>query len=92
MVTHSAVINHGGGLRKERERVYANPCFYAQSAFAAFAGATPVAVELDSAIEQAPMVLPELKKAVPEATFSAIDALAALSTHGDLLLSIVHRG
>ena len=38
------------------------------------------------------MVLPELKKAVPKATFSAIDALAALSTDGDLLLSIVHRG
>jgi len=71
MVTHSAIINHGGGLRKERERVYANPCYYAQKAFAAFAGATPVAVQLESPLERAPRVLPELKNAVPEATFSA---------------------
>ena len=25
MITHSALVNHGGGLRKEREFVYANP-------------------------------------------------------------------
>lgn len=40
MITHSAVVNHGGGLRKEHERVYANPCYYAQAAFSAFAGAS----------------------------------------------------
>src|ERR1043166_2183684 len=39
LVTHSAIVNHGGGLRKEHERVYANPCHYAQAAFAMFAGA-----------------------------------------------------
>ena len=92
MVTHSAIINHGGGLRKERERVYANPCFHAQSAFAAFAGATPVAVELEGPVERAPRVLPDLRHAVTEAGFSSIDALAALAPEGDLLLSIVHRG
>ncbi|MHB8520279.1 MAG: alpha-L-arabinofuranosidase C-terminal domain-containing protein [Limisphaerales bacterium] len=92
MVTHSAIVNHGGGLRKERERVYANPCFYAQAAFAAFAGATPVAVDLDTAVEHAPRVLPDLKNAAPSARFGAIDALAALATDGSLLLSIVHRG
>ena len=92
MVTHSATVNHGGGLRKERERVYANPCHYAQAAFAAFAGATPVAVELETAVERAPMVLPELKSAAREASFSAIDALAAVAKDGSLLLSIVHRG
>ena len=63
LVTHSAIVNHGGGLRKEHERVYANPCHYAQAAFAAFAGARPVQVELESAVERAPLVLPELKKA-----------------------------
>ena len=92
MVTHSAIVNHGGGLRKERERVYANPCHYAQAAFAEFAGATPVRVELESAMEQAPLVLPELKSAVHEAPFSAVDALAALTSQGNLLLSLVHRG
>jgi alpha-N-arabinofuranosidase len=91
-VTHSATVNHGGGLRKERERVYANPCHYAQAAFAAFAGATPVAVELETAVERAPMVLPDLKNATPAASFGAVDALAALASDGSLLLSVVHRG
>lgn len=91
-VTHSATVNHGGGLRKERERVYANPCHYAQAAFAAFAGATPVAVELETTVERAPMVLPELKNAAREASYGAVDALAALASDGSLLLSIVHRG
>ncbi len=92
MVTHSATVNHGGGLRKDRERVWANPCHYGQAAFAAFAGATPVALEIESAVERAPMVLPDLRNATHEVSFSAVDALAALATDGSLLLSIVHRG
>jgi alpha-N-arabinofuranosidase len=92
MITHSAIVNHGGGLRKEHERVYANPCHYAQSAFAEFADATPVPVQVKSALEKAPMVLPELKRAVPECAYEAIDALAAIQPGGDLLLSIVHKG
>jgi alpha-L-arabinofuranosidase len=92
MVTHSATVNHGGGLRKERERVYANPCHDAQAAFAAFAGARPVAVELETTVERAPRVLPDLRNAAQEASFSTVDALAALAADGSLLLSIVHRG
>src|SRR6266545_2908072 len=92
MVTHSAIVNHGGGLRKERERVWANPCHYAQAAFADFAQATPVAVEIESVMERAPIVLPDLKNAAREASFSAVDALAALAKDGSLLLSIVSRG
>lgn len=92
MVTHSATVNHGGGLRKERERVWANPCHHAQAAFAAFAGATPVAVEIETATERAPMVLPDLKNATREISFSAVDALGALANDGSLLLSVVHRG
>ncbi len=92
MVTHSAIVNHGGGLRKERERVWANPCHYAQAAFADFAEATPVAVDIESVMERAPMVLPDLKNVAREASFSAVDALAALAKDGSLLLSIVSRG
>lgn len=77
MVTHSATVNHGGGLRKERERVYANPCHWAQAGFADFAGARPVAVEMTSPKENAPRVLAELKRAVAECSFETIDALAA---------------
>ena len=92
MVTHSATVNHGGGLRKEREHVWANPCYYAQASFAAFAGATPVEVEIESAAEHAPLVLPELKSATHEQKFSTIDALAAIGSDGALWLSLVHRG
>ena len=91
-VTHSAIVNHGGGLRKERERVYANPCHYAQAAFADFAGATPVRLELEAAVEHPPLVLPDLRSVTREESVKTIDALAALASDGDLLISLVHRG
>ena len=91
MVTHSAIVNHGGGLRKERERVYANPCHYAQGAFAALAGAIPVGVNLDCPVERAPLVLPELRNATQEQRFKVVDAVAAVASEGDLLISVVHR-
>jgi alpha-N-arabinofuranosidase len=92
MVTHSATVNHGGGLRKERERVYANPCHWAQSTFAGLAGATPVAVEVTSPKQRAPRVIGDLKNVVPQPEYQAIDAVAALDAGGNLLISIVHRG
>jgi alpha-N-arabinofuranosidase len=92
LITHSAVVNHGGGLRKERERVWANPCQEAQAAFAEFGGAKPVPIEIESAQDSAPLVLPDLKSVTKGASFNAIDALAALSEKGDLLVSLVHRG
>jgi alpha-N-arabinofuranosidase len=92
MVTHSATVNHGGGLRKERERVYANPCHYAQSTFASLAGATPVAVEVKSPTERAPRVIGDLKNVSPPPEYPAIDAVAAVDARGDLLISIVHGG
>ena len=91
MVTHSAIVNHGGGLRKERERVYANPCHYAQAAFAALGGATPVGVSLDCPVERAPLVLPELRNTTKEQLFKVVDAVAAVAPEGDLLVSVVHR-
>ncbi len=92
LVTHSATVNHGGGLRKQRERVYANPCHYLQAAMADLAEATPVEVRVESPDEVAPRVLPDLKAATPECRFAAIDPLAAIDSQGTLWLSIVHRG
>jgi alpha-N-arabinofuranosidase len=92
MVTHSATVNHGGGLRKSRERVFANPCYYAQSMFAAFAETTPVKTELTCATETAPLVLPDLRGAVKSWTGKILDVLAAQAPDGTLLLSIVHKG
>ncbi len=92
MVTHSATVNHGGGLRKEQERVYANPCYYAQSAFSAFAEARPVLLTLEAGTERAPVVLGDLKGVAPVPPYGVLDALAARATDGSLLLSVVHRG
>ena len=92
MVTHSATVNHGGGLRKSRERVYANPCHYAQAMFAAFAGAVPVRTELSCSTQKAPMVLPDLKNVTSEWSYKSVDALSAIASDGSLLISIVHKG
>jgi alpha-N-arabinofuranosidase len=46
LLTHSATVNHGGGLRKVRERVWANPVHYAHQMAAVTAGGTPVRVEV----------------------------------------------
>ena len=92
MVTHSATVNHGGGLRKTRERVFANPCHYAQAMFASFAEAVPVKTELNCSTQAAPLVLPDLKNATSACSYQTIDALAAQSQDGNLLISVVYRG
>jgi alpha-N-arabinofuranosidase len=46
LLTHSATVNHGGGLRKTHERVWANPVHYAHHMAVAMSGGTPVKVKL----------------------------------------------
>jgi len=92
MVTHSATVNHGGGLRKTRERVFANPCHYAQAMFADFADAVPVKTELTCQTQTAPLVLPGLKNVTSACSYKTIDTLAVQSQDGNLLISVVHRG
>ena len=78
---------------KERERVYANPCYWAQAGFAAFAGARPVKIEVTSPEETVPLVLPAMtNQSVLRRRYAAIDALAAVADDETLWLSIVHRG
>ena len=91
LITHSAVVNHGGGLRKERERVYANPCYYARSLFAAFGGARILPVEIAAARDEAPRVLPDLRRAAPAVEFAVVDAFAARNAAGDVLVSLAQR-
>ena len=89
MVTHSATVNHGGGLRKTRERVFANPCHYAQSMFAAFAEAIPLETELTCPTEKAPLVLPELRNAAKSLDLQDPRCPGRPAADGSLLLS--HR-
>jgi alpha-N-arabinofuranosidase len=93
MVTQSATVNHGGGLRKERERVFPNPCHYAQKMFACFNGATPVTVTLECGREKLPRVMPDsVRSKVPMDELPVLDAVAAIGGDGELLISVVHRG
>jgi alpha-N-arabinofuranosidase len=46
MLTHSATVNHGGGLRKTRERVWVNPVHYAHQLARPLTGGTPLRVEV----------------------------------------------
>ncbi len=88
LLTHSATVNHGGGLRKERERVYANPVHHAHALGHALAGGTPVAVQLACATlstQHAFAHIPPME-AVP-----VIDALAVLAENDEVILNLVHR-
>jgi alpha-N-arabinofuranosidase len=46
MVTHSALVNHGGGLRKEREIVYPNPVYHARKLYSTQSGTIPIRIRV----------------------------------------------
>ncbi len=89
LLTHSATVNHGGGLRKARERVWANPVHYAHEMAGTMAGGTPVrvAVACDTyATTRTFGHIPPLQE-VP-----VIDAGAVLSADGErLIVTLVNR-
>jgi len=91
MITHSATVNHGGGLRKEHERIFANPCHYANEMFAEFGGARPVETTVTAPQETAPLVLPEIKNSGGASDYKTLSALAGLTSKKDLLVSLVNR-
>jgi len=89
MVTHSATVNHGGGLRKAKERVWANPVHYAHVMGAALAGGIPVAVKLACGTFSTGREFGHLPvvDAAPD-----LDALAVEAPDGKgLILMLVHR-
>jgi alpha-N-arabinofuranosidase len=92
MITHSATVNHGGGLRKLEERVFTNPCYYAQKLFAEFAGAVPLKVEVACPAVEAALVLPDLKATGWDRKGAVLVPLAALAGEQNILLSLVNRG
>jgi alpha-N-arabinofuranosidase len=91
MITHSATVNHGGGLRKVRERVFANPVHYAHALEGVLAGGTPVAVTLHGPAFSTHMSFDN--GAMPALTdVPALDPVAVLSADGKTLtLMVVHR-
>ena len=89
MVTHSATVNHGGGLRKARERVWATPVHYAHAMGVELAGGTPVGVRLACGTFSTANEFGHLPvvEAAPD-----LDAMAVLAPdEGSLILMLVHR-
>ncbi len=56
LITHSALINHGGGLRKECEYVWPQPVYFTHALYAGQSGVWPLAVRYSGAFMDAPSV------------------------------------
>ena len=89
MLTHSATVNHGGGLRKVRERVYANPIHHAHALGIALAGGTPIGVRLVCETFKTQRAFAHIP---PLEDTPVLDAMAVISPSGELVLMLVHRG
>ena len=46
LITHTGAVNHGGGLQKQKERVWADPCHYGHQLGSALFEKTPVGVDV----------------------------------------------
>ena len=89
MLTHSATVNHGGGLWKQGERVWANPCHYGRSIGATQAGGTPVRVDVACDTISTQTVFREID---PIDGVPALDAMATVSGDGsELVVMLVNR-
>ncbi|MFC1714260.1 alpha-L-arabinofuranosidase C-terminal domain-containing protein [Candidatus Poribacteria bacterium] len=86
MVTHSALVNHGGGLRKEREIVYPNPVYYARKLYSTQSGTIPVRMQI-----RCPMYKSSGRYS-PETDVPYLDAVALIDDDGgELNLIITNR-
>jgi len=89
LLTHSATVNHGGGLRKTKERVWANPCHYGHAMGMALAGGTPVKVRLACGTFSTKNSFGQIPahQGVP-----VLDAMAVIGEDGvSLVVMLVHR-
>jgi alpha-N-arabinofuranosidase len=57
--THSAFLNHGGGMKKERGMVYAEPVYYALKGLQQVAGSAPVSFTMQCKFSDVPDWQPE---------------------------------
>jgi alpha-L-arabinofuranosidase len=89
LLTHSATVNHGGGLRKQHERVFANPVHYAHLLAAAMAGGTPVPLRLACGAFSTQNHFAHIP---PLTGVPYLDPMAVVTAAGELVLLIVHRG
>ncbi len=90
MITHSALVNHGGGLRKERGVVYAQPSWWATHLYSTMQGTIPLATQVRTPVYSASeQSMPTVEDApyvdavaLTEAERSVL-TLAIINTHPD---------
>jgi len=84
LITHSALVNHGGGLRKLREIAFATPVHHASALYATQTGTTPLRMQVASPLfDTVEKYLPAVK-GVPY-----LDAAALLDAEGRTVTLIV---
>ena len=88
LLTHSTTVNVGGGLQKERERVYATPVYYGQSITRSLAGGFPLPIELSCGTYSTDREFGEIP---PLRDVPLIDAMAVKKGDDELVLLLVHR-
>jgi len=87
MITHSALVNHGGGLRKQQEIVYANPVYYARKLYSTQSGTTPVRINV-----RCPMYKSSGRYSPADKDVPYLDAVALMDDNdGELNLIITNR-
>jgi alpha-N-arabinofuranosidase len=86
-ITHSAAVNHGGGLRKERESVWTDPCYYGRTVATELAEGCPVAVDVECGMISTDRSFGQID---PVDGVPALDAVAVVDG-GELVVSLVHR-
>jgi alpha-N-arabinofuranosidase len=88
LITHTGAVNHGGGLQKRKERVWADPCHYGHAMGAALFGKTPIAVEVACDTVSVDASYDQLQV---DCEYPVLDAVAAVD-ETDLAVMVFHRG
>ena len=78
LLTHSALLNHGGGLGKRRGVVYAEPVWWATYLYSTQAGTIPVEVRTES-----PVFSSKGRYCAPREKVPYLDAAALLGPDGE---------
>ena len=87
MITHSALVNHGGGLRKDREVVYANPVHWVSHLY----GNLPP-VSLVASTTETPTFAADVDGVASGDGYPLVDAFAAISDDDrNIVLLIINR-
>lgn len=87
MLTHSATVNHGGGLQKERERTRPDPAHYGHVLLSDLAGGTPLGIDVACEAVETDASFGDIE-AIDE--LPVVDAMA-VEREDELVVTVVNR-